>query len=154
MQELMHSFDSPLGRLTAVSDGEHLVAIYFPDEVLPDAEMGVDEILRRTVSELEEYFSGKRKVFDIPCRQSGTDFQLKARNAMCDIPYGGSSTYGNIAETIGHPGAYRAVGTACGRNRIPIIIPCHRVLASSGIGGYAGGLEFKKHLLNLEARHI
>lgn len=151
MRDLLHTCTTDAGIIGITSNGKSLTGIYFPGEELPRMEVGEDEIIIETVTQLTEYLSGRRKEFDIPTDQPGTGFQKAVWSEMCRIPYGGSSTYGEIAEAIGHPNAYRAVGTACGRNRIPIVIPCHRVLACSGIGGYAGGLDFKKMLLDLEA---
>ncbi len=102
--------------------------------------------------QLEEYFDGKREVFDFPFKLKGTDFQIKVWSALCEIPYGKTSTYKEIAEKIGSPKAFRAVGNANNKNKLMIVVPCHRVIGSDGkLVGYAGGLDFKKRLLDLES---
>jgi O-6-methylguanine DNA methyltransferase len=106
----------------------------------------------RTVAvQLGEYFAGRRREFDLELRPYGTQFQLRVWQALCDIPFGAVRNYGDIARAIGQPLAARAVGQANGRNPLPIVVPCHRVIASDGsIGGYSGGLEIKHRLLALE----
>lgn len=104
--------------------------------------------------ELDEYFQGKRKTFDIPLRTHGTPFQEKVWAALRAIPYGEVRSYKEVAEAIGHPKAYRAVGMANNANPIFIIVPCHRVIGSDGsLTGYGGGLPMKKALLSLEKKH-
>ena len=103
------------------------------------------------VEELTQYFSKKRNSFTFKIQIGGTDFQKSVFNNMKTIKYGKVLTYKELAEKIGKPKAYRAVGSACGANRIPIVIPCHRVVSSTGLGGFGGGLERKKFLLNLES---
>ena len=102
-------------------------------------------------AQIREYMDGKRKNFDFPFELHGTEFQVKVWHALCDIPYGETRTYKEIANTIGHPTAYRAVGMANHDNPIWIVVPCHRVVGSNGkLTGYAGGLEMKDALLRLE----
>lgn len=104
--------------------------------------------------ELDEYFQGRRKAFDFPCRTHGTAFQEKVWAALREIPYGETRSYRDIAEAIGHPKAYRAVGMANHANPLFIIIPCHRVIGADGsLTGYGGGLPMKKALLMLEKKH-
>ena len=104
--------------------------------------------------ELDEYFQGKRKIFDIPLRTHGTPFQEKVWAALRAIPYGEVRSYKEVAEAIGHPKAYRAVGMANNANPIFIIVPCHRVIGSDGsLTGYGGGLPMKRALLSLEKKH-
>jgi methylated-DNA-[protein]-cysteine S-methyltransferase len=101
--------------------------------------------------QLTEYLNRERRRFDLSPIMAGTQFQLRVWRALTGIPYGETVTYGELAARIGNPRAVRAVGTACGRNRIPIVIPCHRVIGASGrLTGYAGGLEIKRALLKLE----
>jgi methylated-DNA-[protein]-cysteine S-methyltransferase len=102
--------------------------------------------------QLEEYLAGKRKKFSISIYISGTSFQQKVWNEMMKIPYGKTISYKELAEKIKKPKAYRAVANACGANKIPIIIPCHRVVATSGLGGYSAGIEIKRKLLHLEQK--
>ena len=103
------------------------------------------------VEELTQYFSKKRNSFTFKIQIGGTDFQKSVFNNMKTIKYGKVLTYKELAAKIGKPKAYRAVGSACGANRIPIVIPCHRVVSSTGLGGFGGGLERKEFLLKLES---
>ncbi len=105
------------------------------------------DVVRR---QLDEYFTARRQRFDIALAPHGTAFQRRVWQALCDIPFGQTITYAELARRVGKPGAARAVGQANGANPIAIIIPCHRVVAAGGIGGYAGGLEIKRKLLALE----
>jgi O-6-methylguanine DNA methyltransferase len=101
--------------------------------------------------QVQEYVSGQRRSFDLTLDLQGTDFQKEVWQALQQIPYGETSTYGEIARRLGRPGAARAVGRGCGTNPAPLVVPCHRVLASSGrLGGFSGGLDWKKWLLALE----
>ena len=112
----------------------------------------VTPLLLAAETQLAEYFSGKREVFDLPLAPKGTPFQKSVWHALCDIPYGETRTYGEIARVVGNEKASRAVGMANHRNPIPVIIPCHRVIGANGtLTGYAGGLERKTLLLRLEA---
>ena len=104
--------------------------------------------------QLTEYFAGERREFDLPLKLSGTEFQMSVLHALQQIPYGETTSYADIAERIGRPRAVRAVGAANGRNPIPIIVPCHRVIGSHGdLTGFGGGLDTKEALLRLEAEH-
>lgn len=103
------------------------------------------------IEELTQYFSKKRDSFTFKIKISGTDFQKSVFNNMQTIKYGKVLTYKELATKIGKPKAYRAVGSACGANRIPIVIPCHRVVSSTGLGGFGGGIRRKKFLLSLES---
>ena len=105
-------------------------------------------------SQLDEYFAGKRKIFDLPLSIIGTDFQMKVWNEIKQIPYGLTLTYSDIAKNIGDKNLARAVGSACNKNPIIIIIPCHRVVSKNNDGGYAYGTKAKKYLLNLEKENI
>ncbi|MCD8071608.1 MAG: methylated-DNA--[protein]-cysteine S-methyltransferase [Alistipes sp.] len=108
-------------------------------------------ILREAFAQLQQYLSGERYGFDLPVRPSGTVFQEKVWECLCEIPYGQTRSYGEIARIIGKPEASRVVGMANNRNPIPIFVPCHRVIGSNGkLVGYAGGLQIKKKLLELE----
>ncbi len=111
------------------------------------------KLLVKAKNELEEYFDGKRKEFDLPLKQEGTEFQKKVWNALSKIPHGETRTYKEIAKMIGNEKASRAVGMANNKNNIPIIIPCHRVIGSNGkLVGYALGLDIKQYLLDLESK--
>ena len=108
------------------------------------------EINRKTEKQIRAYFDGKLTKFDLPFEIAGTSFQKKALKQVARIPYGKTRTYGEIAKTLGNPGAARAVGSANAKNNLPLVIPCHRVVATNGLGGFAGGLPLKKKLLKLE----
>lgn len=113
-----------------------------------------NNITNKCSKQLNEYFSGQRTCFDIPIDPIGTHFQLKVWKALCDIPYGETRCYGDIAAVIGNAKAQRAVGMANNKNPIPIIIPCHRVIGKNGsLTGYAGGIDTKKKLLELEKQN-
>jgi methylated-DNA-[protein]-cysteine S-methyltransferase len=114
-----------------------------------------DEVLRAASRQLDEYLKGQRREFDVPVLMVGTDFQERVWNVLMRIPYGATSTYGQVAANIGSPRAARAVGSACGANPIGIIVPCHRVIGSDGdLVGYGGGLALKRRLLTLEQGNI
>lgn len=111
-------------------------------------------LIKKTYSQLKEYFAGNRKIFDIPISANGTEFQIKVWEELQKIPYGKIRTYKEIAENIGNKNASRAVGMANNKNPIAIIIPCHRVIGSNGdLTGYAGGIKLKQYLLNLEKQN-
>jgi len=143
------SFHSPLGPLTLFEEDGAIIVLEWgrgpEDESSP--------LLNEAKKQLDAYFDRKLTTFDLPLAPPGTDFQNRVWQSMRKIPYGETRTYGDLAQDISS-GA-RPVGTACGRNPIPIIIPCHRVVASTGLGGYTGqgGLETKTYLLKLEGRH-
>lgn len=112
-------------------------------------------IIAGAFEQLKEYFEGRRKTFDLPLNPKGTDFQKKVWQTLCDIPYGETRTYKQIAEQCGNSKASRAVGMANNKNPIGIVIPCHRVIGVNGaLTGYAGGLDKKQKLLNLEKKHV
>ena len=118
-----------------------------------DAELeeGSSPVIGSAITQLDEYFAGARREFDVPLLFTGTDFQQKVWNALLAIPYGQTVSYGDMARQIGRPGAVRAVANANGANAISIFVPCHRVIGSNGtLTGYAGGLEAKEFLLKLE----
>jgi methylated-DNA-[protein]-cysteine S-methyltransferase len=109
-------------------------------------------LVRRASEQLREYFAGERRRFDLPLELEGTPFQLRVWNALLEIPYGETRSYGQLARELGVPGAARAVGAANGANPVAIIVPCHRVIAAGGaLHGYGGGLDRKKFLLELES---
>ncbi len=139
-------YNSPLGKLWIIADTTSLLEISFTEKPAP-----ATKISEMTARELDEYFSGRRKIFDIPIRLVGTEFQKKVWHALQKIPYGEVRTYKDIAFAVDCPRAFRAVGMANNKNPIPIIVPCHRVIgADGGLTGYAGGLEIKRKLLTLE----
>lgn len=141
-------YDSPIGPMTLVQEGEALARLDFdvpsqPEEATP--------LLLEACRQLREYFAGERKEFALPLAPAGTAFQKKVWAALRDIPWGETRSYGDIARAIGKPAACRAVGMANGKNPLPVFIPCHRVIGTNGsITGYSGGLEKKRFLLRLE----
>ena len=145
---------SPVGKLTLVASKNGLVAIDVRNnakQVVTAKDASAQSILLKTKKQLEQYFAGKRTSFDVALDLVGTEFQVKAWRALCRIPFGKTITYGQQASNIKKPKAFRAVGSANGKNPIPIIVPCHRVVASDGsLGGYSLGLKMKKQLLALE----
>jgi methylated-DNA-[protein]-cysteine S-methyltransferase len=157
---LLYKFvPSPVGKLKIVATDRALVAVLWendnPKRVrlsnLPEDRD--NSILLRTEGELREYFTGKRGGFSVPLDLRGTAFQKRVWEALLGIPYGETRTYGQLAAQLGNPRATRAIGAANSRNPISIIVPCHRVIGSSGkLIGFAGGLDAKAHLLSLEER--
>lgn len=152
---------SPVGQLKLVANEQALVAILWDNENpkrVRLAELIEDvshPILLNTQQQLSEYFSGQRKVFDIPLDFEGTDFQKKVWSALLTIPYGETRSYKQIAQQLGNEKAVRAVGAANGKNPISIIAPCHRVIGAGGaLVGFAGGLDKKEILLRLELNNI
>lgn len=145
---------SPLGPLMLVSDGTALTAVRFDGESgAGDATTTEDPVLTAAREQLEAFLSGERREFDVPLRPAGTPFQQEVWTALREIPYGETMGYGELAARLGRPAAARAVGLANGRNPLPVIVPCHRVIGASGaLTGYGGGLERKRFLLGLEAR--
>jgi len=112
-------------------------------------------VMRETLAQLRAYFAGDLRVFDVPLEVVGTDFQKRVWSALRTIPFGETRSYSQVAGQIGSPRAVRAVGAANGRNPIPIIVPCHRVIGASGsLVGFGGGLEWKRFLLGLEANNV
>lgn len=144
--------DSPVGLLTLVSDGTCLVGLHFDGLIAPPASPpGLDQILASAIRQLDAYFAGRLKQFDLPLRPVGTPFQLKVWSALQDIPLGETRSYGQVAKAIGRPSSTRAVGAANGRNPIAIVVPCHRVIGADGsLTGFGGGIERKRFLLSLE----
>jgi len=157
MQKLVYySFvPSPIGRLLVTAEGSLLTGLYMSGHKgrpapQPDWQRA-DEPLRAVRRQLEDYFTGRRQTFDMPLRMAGTSFQQLVWKALVRIPFGTTITYAQLAARIGRPGAARAVGHANSRNPISIVVPCHRVIGADGaLAGYAGGLDKKRWLLDLE----
>lgn len=152
-----------LGDLLVVADGEVLTGIYFPGHWHPPAsdsigapvEAGADELFTRLGRELDEYLAGQRVAFDLPMAPVGDEFQQTVWAMLRDIPLGTTTSYGELAARLGDRNLARRVGNAVGRNPISIIVPCHRVVGADGsLTGYAGGLERKRHLLELEGAPV
>jgi methylated-DNA-[protein]-cysteine S-methyltransferase len=147
--------DSPLGTLEILASARGIVACRFADRVAPDTlddrPGPASEHARHAADQLDEYFRGRRRHFDVPLDLRGTPFQIEAWRTLCEIPFGAVITYGEQAARMGRPDAARAVGGANAANPIAILVPCHRVVASGGrLWGYAAGVERKRALLALE----
>lgn len=149
---------SPIGDLRVIANGEAILAIEFsPFRGLADGQpigerADTHPLLVRAVDQLDAYFARELRTFDLPLAPRGSDFQVKVWEQLAKIPYGETTSYGEIAHRLGHTNAAsRAVGLANGKNPIPIVIPCHRVIGANGsLTGYAGGLDRKQTLLTLE----
>jgi len=151
-------FDTPIGELLLAGEDGALAMIGFPKGSMrrdPESDWIYNEKpLAEARRQLQEYFDGERKAFDLPLQLNGTEFQVSVLEALQNIPYGETVSYGEIAKRIGRPKAMRAVGAANGRNPIPIVVPCHRVIGSSGdMTGFGGGIDTKEALLRLEAEN-
>lgn len=148
--------DSPVGRLFLAASDAGLHALEFPDNRHPvrrddDWQPGDHAALRHARKQLDEYFAGKRRDFDLPLAPRGTDFQRNVWLSLARIPYGETVSYAQLASRVGKPTATRAVGAANGRNPLPIVLPCHRVIGADGaLTGFGGGLPTKQFLLKLE----
>lgn len=147
--------DSPIGPLLLVASDDALTRIDFVGVNGGRGEAGRVPILALAKRELGDYFRGKLREFTVPLAPEGTTFQRDVWNALIALPYGETTTYGEIAKKIGRPAAVRAVGAANGANPIPIIIPCHRVIGRDGsLTGYGGGIAIKQFLLRLEGVRV
>ena len=149
--------DSPLGTMLLVSNGSSLTGLYFIGQkyvAQPSADWIQSEVTQPfpdAKRQLDEYFAGERRVFDLPLSFEGTHFQQRVWRAIASIPYGETVSYGALARSLGAPRSVRAAGAAIGRNAISLVVPCHRVVGSDGsLTGYAGGLDRKRSLLTLE----
>jgi len=152
---LVTTVDSPVGRLTLMSQGGCLTHLVMEDQAhatpAPPGSVRDDDAFAVVVGQLREYFAGERTSFDVPMALEGTDFQRRVWSELRAIPYGRTISYGELARRVDNPKASRAVGSANGRNPIAVIVPCHRVIAGDGsLGGYGGGLDRKAVLLELE----
>jgi len=147
---------SPIGELLLLGNESALTGLHFPPYRWTStitADLPCDDgPFRAAIGQLEEYFAGDRRAFELPLALDGTPFQQRVWAALQEIPYGRTATYGQIASGMGHPSAARAVGMANNRNPIAIVVPCHRVVGSNGaLVGYGGGLDRKRMLLELES---
>ncbi len=147
--------DTPFGPMVLAEEGEQLTHLYLKTAWAPQQPQRPTPLLLRAARELQEYFAGQRRQFDLPLAPQGTPFQQKVWRALRQIPYGQTASYKQIAQAIGRPTACRAVGGANNKNPLPIFIPCHRVIGAGGaLIGYAGGLGLKQGLLTLETQHL
>lgn len=160
-----HTIQSPLGEIFIAGDFSGLYVINFSTDsnenclalekiakpLNKEIKAGMNEIIERARQEFHDYFSKKQRKFVTPCHLIGTEFQKRVWKALMKLPYGKTCSYRELATSINQPKAFRAVAQANGRNRLPIIIPCHRVINADGrLGGYSAGLDRKIHLLELE----
>ncbi|GHV63526.1 methylated-DNA--protein-cysteine methyltransferase [Bacteroidia bacterium] len=149
-----YTYNTPIGYITITANEKAVIKIAFGKQK-EDGEQKETSQLKIASTQIEEYFVGKRRIFDFPIQPKGTPFQLQVWAALRQIPYGQTRSYKQIAESIGHPKACRAVGMANNKNPLPIVVPCHRVIGADGkLVGYAGGLEVKKTMLELEKNTI
>lgn len=149
--------ESPLGRIVVTGDGDALSGLYMAEHKgwrgPADSWEERDKPFRAVQDQLAEYFAGERKTFDLRLDLSGTPFQKQVWNELLNIPFGATTSYAALSRRLGKPAALRAVGNAIGRNPVSIVVPCHRVIGTSGrLTGYAGGLIRKQWLLDLESK--
>ncbi|PRR77921.1 Methylated-DNA--protein-cysteine methyltransferase [Clostridium liquoris] len=142
-------YNSPIGYIQILGNEHSIISLDFIDEINNDEKR--NDLLNTCITELDEYFKGKRRSFSLNLLLNGTDFQKKVWNALINIPYGKTVSYKDIAKAIGNEKSARAVGNANNKNKIAIIVPCHRVIGSNGLlTGYAGGIWRKEWLINHE----
>lgn len=144
-----HTYKTIIGNIEIIEEDKYIIGVNFNTESsIEDKET---ELIKETYKQIKEYLEGKRKIFDIPIKMKGTEFQKKVWKELTKIPYGETKSYKQIAEGIGKPKASRAVGMANHNNPIAIIVPCHRVIGTNNkLVGYAGGLDIKEKLLKIE----
>lgn len=148
----IQSFDSVIGRIVVEDDGSFVTRVYVDNTFVGTGDKS--RLFTVTKTQLEEYFCGKRREFDIPLKLNGTEFQKTVWNALLTVPYGKTASYKDIAALIGKPKAARAVGGANNKNPIMIIVPCHRVVGANGsLTGYAYGTDIKQKLLDIEMKN-
>jgi methylated-DNA-[protein]-cysteine S-methyltransferase len=158
---MQHYYHSPIGILRINVNEGYICEIFFMDNENKKKDSGEknqsakdNKILKQCLQQLDEYFEGSRKDFDFPFRQKGTPFQLGVWDELLNIPYGKTISYLQLSQRLGNVKAIRAVGTANGRNNLPIVVPCHRVIGSNGsLTGYGGGLWRKQWLLEHENKY-
>ncbi|MDD5421055.1 MAG: methylated-DNA--[protein]-cysteine S-methyltransferase [Synergistaceae bacterium] len=145
-----------VGKIEIGTESERITDVHFAKSFVPPSEYSRKEtpLHRKAAEQLREYFDGKLKVFDLPIAPVGTEFQIRCWEALLQVPYGETRSYGDIARAAGSPKGFRAVGMANNRNPVAIIIPCHRIIGSDGkLVGYGGGLDIKVFLLELERKN-
>ncbi len=147
----LYFYRTPIGRIGICEQDDAITHLYLPPQAPDDFPIEETPLLKEANAQLTAYFDGVLKKFDLPLQPGGTEFQKEVWNALCQIEYGQTVSYQDIAHSIGRPNAARAVGHANNQNPIPIFIPCHRVIGKNGsLVGYGGGLEVKRRLLDLE----
>lgn len=153
MKNSVSYFSSPLGPVRIEAGGEGIVSVGFA-KASKSQKSAANPLLRSCVRQMKRYFEGSQAKFTVKLDLKGTSFQKKVWSELTKIPRGKAVSYRELAQRIGHPQAARAVGSAAGANRICILVPCHRLVASKGLGGYAYGIDKKKKLLNLEKARL
>ena len=154
MEQYYYIYKSPIGNIIIVENGIGITEISI-NKKPKNMTLKETPLIKEAIKQLTEYFNLKRQSFDLPLSTSGTDFQEKVWQSLLKIPYGETKTYKEIAEDVNCPKGFRAVGLANNKNKIMIVIPCHRVIGINGkLVGYAGGLDIKKNLLDLEQKMI
>ncbi|MDI5893027.1 methylated-DNA--[protein]-cysteine S-methyltransferase [Halomonas rhizosphaerae] len=145
-------FSSPIGEILLCAGAAGLQRVVLAAEQTPDppGEVRDDEALKGARDQLLGYLAGRRRHFSVDLAPGGSDFQRQVWSALLRVPYGETRTYGQLARQLGREGAARAIGAASGANPLPLLIPCHRVVAADGLGGYSGGPDLKRRLLALE----
>ncbi len=146
-------YDTKIGKLAIMDNGSEITCIEIAEGDYNNNEYNIceTELIKNASEQLNEYFNGKRREFNLPLKFAGTEFQNKVWQALCEIPFGETRSYKQIAERVGNPKGCRAVGGANNKNPIMIVVPCHRVVGSNGsLVGYAGGLHIKETLLSIE----
>jgi methylated-DNA-[protein]-cysteine S-methyltransferase len=151
-------FEAPFGVITVVGSDLGIRYVMFDNDAHPKplerlriSETAIHDSVNNAITQLDEYFAGSRRNFDLPLDLHGTEFQVAAWNALAEIPYGHTASYGQQAASIGRPRAVRAIGGANGRNPVAIVLPCHRIVGADGsLTGFGGGIEVKKWLLDHE----
>ena len=147
-----HLYNSPVGDISLIKDEMDLIGLSFSNQILNKIEAKIDiNLFKIIIDQLNEYFYEGRKNFTIQYRLPFTGCRSAVFKEMIKIPYGECVSYSYLAKKVGNPNAYRAVGTSCGKNPLPIVVPCHRVVSKSGLGGFTGGLDVKRFLLELES---
>ena len=148
-------YNYSIGKIGIACENGFISDIFFEKKNIKDYLLKETELLKKASLQLYEYFGASRKVFDLPLTPSGTPFQIKVWNTLLEIPYGQTVSYKDVSIKIGNPKANRAVGNANNKNPIAIVIPCHRIIGSDGsLVGYAGGLDLKKYLIELEKGNL
>lgn len=152
----LYYYETEIGKIGIAENGIAITDLFFVNEHEPlDSILEETDLLKNASKQLREYLEGRRFCFDLPIKTEGTEFQLKVWKALESIPYGQTRSYKQIAEMVGRPKAYRAVGMANNKNPISIIIPCHRVIGANGdLVGYGSGLDKKDILLRLEKENV
>lgn len=149
---MYYEYDTKIGRIYITAEDNYVTGISCKKH---DEEEKETPLIKKTIQQLTEYFEGQRKTFDLPLKIDGTEFQKRTWLELTKIPYGKTISYKELAKAVGNEKACRAVGMANNKNKIMIVIPCHRVIGSNGdLTGYAGGVNIKKQLLDLEAEYV